>query len=103
MTRKEELIKYYCKTDADKCLLVPVIDEILFIESQLDSLKSLPFIKVNPNNPEMQKATPASKLYTQLTAQYNSAVRTLVSLAGGDSSGGDSPLREWARKYDAKE
>lgn len=103
MTRKEELIKYYCKTDADKCLIVPVIDEILFIESQLDTLKSLPFIKVNPNNPEMQKATPASKLYTQLTAQYNSAVRTLVSLSGGDGSGEDSPLREWARKYASKE
>ncbi len=102
MSRKEELIRYFCNTDSDKCLMIPVIDEILFIESQLANLKSLPFIKVYPSNPEMQKATPASKLYTQLEAQYNSTVRTLIALSGENGTGENSPLREWAKNYGGK-
>lgn len=98
MGRKEELIKCL-GGKADMNLVGNLIDEIIFLEVKLEELKKLPFIKVHPDNPELQKATPASKLFVQFAAQYNSAVRTLVSLSGGDASGEDSPLREWARKY----
>lgn len=98
LDRKEELIACL-GAKADLKLVGNMIDEVIFLEEQLDSLKKLPFIKVHPSNPELQKATPASRLYTQLSAQYNSALRTLVSLTGGDASAEDSPLRKWAKDY----
>lgn len=98
MDRKEELMKSL-GGKADENLVGPMIEEVVFIENQLSELKKLPFIKVHPADPQKQKATPAAKLYTQLSAQYNSALRTLVSLTGGDGAEGDSPLREWAKNY----
>ena len=98
MSRKEKLLECL-GAKADLNLVGNVIDEVIFLEEQLDALMKLPFIKVHPTNPELQKATPASKLYTQLSAQYNSALRTLVSLVGGDATVEDSPLRKWAKDY----
>lgn len=101
MSRKEELLKSL-GSKADEKLVEPMIDEIVFLESQLEQLKKLPFIKINPKDPTQQKATPAARLYTQFSAQYNSAMRTLVSLSGGDSVAEDSPLREWAKNFGGK-
>ena len=98
MDRKEELMKCL-GAKADEKLVGPMIDEVIFIENQLNELKKLPFIQVHPKDPQKQKATPAARLNTQLSAQYNSAMRTLVSLSGGDAAAEDSPLREWARNY----
>lgn len=98
MSRKEELLKCL-GSKADEKLIEPMIDEIIFLEAQLEQLKKLPFIKIHPKDPTRQKATPAARLYTQLSAQYNSAMRTLVSLSGGDSVVEESPLREWAKNY----
>lgn len=98
MDRKKELIKCL-NGQIDERLVDQLIDEILFLEEQLKELSKLPFIKVHPDNPELQKATPAARLYTQLGAQYNSALRSLVSLTGGDGSGEDSPLRKWVKEH----
>lgn len=98
MDRKSQLIKCLgAKADLD--LTRNLIDEVIFLEQQLDQLMKLPFIKVHPDNPELQKTTPAAKLFTQLSSQYNSALRTLVSMTGGDASAEDSPLRKWAKEY----
>ena len=98
MDRKSQLIKCLgAKADLD--LTGNLIDEIIFLEQQLDKLMKLPFIKVHPDTPELQKTAPAAKLFTQLSSQYNSALRTLVSMTGGDVSAEDSPLRKWAKEY----
>jgi hypothetical protein len=49
--RRRELIEYCCDSDEDKIILVPLIDEVIFLENRLEDLKKLPFIKVNPKNP----------------------------------------------------
>ena len=98
MDRRKDLLS--CLSgNTDERLVGQLIDEILFLENQLKALKKLPFIKVHPTNPELQKATPASKLYIQVNAQYNSAIRTLVSLSGNDNANEDSPLRKWVKKH----
>lgn len=71
-----------------------LIEEIIFMEEQLEKLKKLPFIKVNPTNIEIQKKTEASKLYLSTMAQYTQDIKTLAYLAG--KSGEEesiSPLR----------
>ena len=90
MDRKEELIKAL-GAKVNMTLLGEMVDEVIFIEK-------LPFIKVHPSNPQLQKSTPAAGLYIKLNAQYNSALRTLASLSGQSDSSEDSPLRKWAKK-----
>ena len=70
MERRKKLIEYLCQSDEDKQLVVPLIDELLFLEKQLTELKKLPFIKIHPDNPTLQKSTPAARQYRELLQQY---------------------------------
>ena len=95
MDKKAELLKLVgndLKTEQ-------LVDEIVFIEDPLNSLKKLPFICVNPKNPMQQKATPASRQYKELLQQYNNCLRLLYRITG--DLGGDveeeSPLRAWLK------
>lgn len=100
MRRKEELLSLITKSDPDnKVRAELLIDEIVFIEEQLIEIKKLPFIKVNPDNPAMQKATAAAKQYKELMQQYNNSLRLLFKLSGSlnNEPEEDSPLRAWAR------
>lgn len=93
MTRKEELLKLI-NHDAK---LVPVIDDMIFIEKQLEVLRALPMIKVNPNDPQMQKVTPAAKLYKEQLQQYTNILRILLKATGASVEEDESPLRAWMR------
>lgn len=98
MDRKKELMSIVESIDNNtKIILLPLIDEILFIEEQLVELKKLPFIKVHPKNPDMQKATPAAKQYKELLQQYTNAIKVLSRATGTDESDEESPLRKWIR------
>lgn len=100
MSRQEELEKLICKNNDDKLKAQQLIEEIVFLEEQMKELKRLPFIAINPKNPEQQRATPASKQYKEMLQQYNNSLRLLFKLSG-DLSGDteeESPLRAWARR-----
>lgn len=99
MTRRQELEKIVNKSGTDNDLKAKqLIDEIIFLEVQMQDLKELPFIKVNPKNPMQQKATPAAKMYKETLQQYNNSLRLLFRLTGdmGESEE-DSPLRRWVK------
>ena len=53
MTRSEELHNLY----GGDPLRDEVINELLYVESMLDQLRSLPKIKVHPEDPTRQKPT----------------------------------------------
>lgn len=97
MSRRDELLNYL-KGKTEEIMVTQLVDEIVFQEQQLDQLKKLPFIKVKPDNPEMQKATPASRMYVSLMAQYNANIRTIARLSGDVDIEEESPLRAWAKK-----
>ena len=91
MKRKDELLKLI----NNDITLIPLIDEVVYLEEQLDYLRSLPKIKVNPKNPTQQKATPAAKLYKELLQQYTNIIKILMKATGADTDSEDSPLRKW--------
>lgn len=93
--RKEELSKLIENDPA----LLPLIDEMLFLEENLTAVKKLPFIKVHPEDPTRQKATPAAKQYKELLQQYTNIIRMLMRATGTDENDEESPLRQWARKH----
>lgn len=93
MTRKEELVKIFDQVEDTKGIIMPMIDDVVFLEDQLDSLRKLPFIKVHPLYPDIQKATPAAKQYKELLQQYNNCIKILTGILRKDAPEEESPLR----------
>lgn len=100
--RKTELLKIICKAaDADRVKAEKLVDEVVFLEKNLEELRLLPFIKINPKDPTKQKATPAAKQYKELLQQYNNTMKLLLKISGdlnGDPEE-ESPLRLWTREH----
>ena len=91
--RKQELLSIFDAIEDTKGLILPMIDDVVFLEEQLQSLRRLPFIRVNPKDPSMQKATPAAKQYKELLQQYNNCVKILAGILRKDAPEEESPLR----------
>jgi hypothetical protein len=96
MSRRDELLKYLGGKD-NGAMIEPMVDEVVFLEQRLTELRKLPFLRVHPHNPEIQKATPASRMYVSLMAQYNANIRTLARLSGKIEVEEESPLRSWVK------
>jgi len=94
--RKKELLEML----GDKAKADQLVDEIVFLEGQLEELKKLPFINVNPKNFAQQKTTPAAKQYKEFLQQYNNCLRLLYRLSGdlGGEVEEETPLRQWVKK-----
>lgn len=76
--------------DSERDLVDRLIDEVIFYESQMDQMRALPFVSVNPRNPAQQRRTEASKLYKDLFGQYMNAIRILLNvLRKNDSTAAD--------------
>ena len=101
-TRKQQLLKIFDQIEDVKGIILPLIDDVVFIEDQLQQLRKLPFIKVHPEYPDIQKATPAAKQYKELLQQYNNCIKILTGILRKDAPEEVSPLRAFleARKDD---
>lgn len=95
--RKEALLSYICRSDEEKMKYENIIDDMLFIESQLEYLKTLPFIRVNKDNPALQKPTPAHRQYKELLNAYVLIVKMLSR--DQDEGEVESPLRLWMKAH----
>ena len=95
MTDREKKLR---ELVGDDIKAVQIVEEIIFLEEELKTLKTLPFIKTHPTDKTKQKATPAAKLYKEMLQQYTSCIRVLLKICGEDGSNEDSPLRKWVRE-----
>ena len=93
--RKEELLKVFDNIEDTKGIILPLIDDVVFLEEQLDYLRTLPFIRVSTVDPSLQKATPASKQYKELLQQYNNCIKILTGIVRKDGTEDVSPLRAY--------
>ncbi len=99
MSRKDELLGCFTKIDEDKkTIVMNLIDDVIHLEDQLKELRKLPFIKVNVANPQLQKSTPAGKLYKEMLQQYNNCIKLLCSVLSKNEGEDISPLREYLRR-----
>lgn len=81
MEKYKELLEAFKKADPNNFILVQeTINEMVFIEGKIADLKKLPFIKVHPDKPELQKATPAAKQYKELMQTYLYMTKIIVAL-----------------------
>lgn len=100
MTRKDELLQLFDAIEDTKSIIAPMIDDLIFLENRLQELRQLPFLRVNPKDPSMQKPTPAAKQYKELLQQYNNCIKILTGILRKDAPEEESPLRAYleARK-----
>ena len=94
MARKDDLLD---AIDHD-ATLAPLIDDMLYLEEQLEELRKLPKLKIHPKDKTKQKPTPAARLYREALANYTNIIRLLLRAKGIDENDETSPLREWAKK-----
>ena len=97
--RKEELLNEI----GDDVRLLPLIDEMIYLEEELEYLRKLPKIRINAKDKTKQKATPAARMYREALTQYTNIIRVLVRAKGIEDNEDDSPLREWMRKRNEAE
>lgn len=65
--------------EGEKQLLNPLIDQVVFLEEEMNDLKKLPFVRIHPKDPAIQKTTPAAKLYKECSQSYMNAIRILCN------------------------
>lgn len=97
MNRKEELLKLV--GEEHRALLLPYVEEVVFIEEQLKELKKGGFMKSHPNNPAIKKRDKdAVRQYKEFFQQYTNAIKTINRIVGSDEAEGESPLRIWVKE-----
>ena len=97
MNRKDELLKIFEDTEEAGDIVRPLIEDVVWLEGQLEVLRKLPMIQVNPNNLAQQRATPAQKMYKEYLQQYNNCIKTLTSVLRKDGAEEESPLRAYIK------
>ena len=79
--RRKELDEIFADIeDGEKRLVNRLLDEVVFLEEQMKELKTMPFIAIHPNNPNLQKSTPAAKQYKECSQSYMNAIRILCGI-----------------------
>lgn len=78
--RRAEYDRIFRAVDEDERALVDkLIDECVWYEQQMRNIKALPFIAVHPKRPELQRTTPAARLYKEYATSYMNAIRILLN------------------------
>lgn len=100
MNRVNQLKNIFKDIDEnEQQLITPLLDEVIFLETQMNELKQLPFITVNPKNPAQQRKTEAAKLYKECSQSYMNAIRILCSLIHKVEGGENDPVEEFLKGH----
>lgn len=98
--RKEKLKEIIEKCGEETAEMTKnLVENVLFLERQLEELKKLPFLKIDENNKTRQKSTPAAKQYKDVFQQYTNALKILMGITKAGEEDKESPLRIWAAEY----
>ena len=99
MNRADELHNIFRDVDEGKRAIVnKLIDEAVYLETQMTELKQYPFIKFHPSNPNLQKVTAAGKQYREFLQTYTNIVDKLCRIYSNEETEETSPLRAFLEK-----
>lgn len=100
MDRRKQLDEIFRNVDEDERQLVDkLIDEVVYLEDQMKQLKQLPFIAIHPEKPQLQKLTPAAKLYKECSQSYMNAIRILVNVLRKVEASAQDDLLKMLEEY----
>ena len=95
MSRFEELMD---AVKNDKTM-EPMIRDMVNLEKELDRLRELPKIIVDPEDARHQKVTKAGRMYKEYLQTYTNMVKVVLRVSGVDQTEEDSPLRKWMNSH----
>lgn len=99
MSRIDDLKKIVEKIDEDKRTVIePLLDEIVFLEKELKTVKELPFIRIDKRNPSKQEETAAGKQYKAYLQQYNNCIRVVMTAISRYSVEEDDAFDTWLKE-----
>ena len=101
--RKQELLALVEGIQDTKGIIIPLIDDVVFLEGRLSELRALPFLRINPKNPAEQKPTAASRQYRELMQQYTQCIKILTGIVRKDGQEEESPLRAYLNSLGGNE
>ena len=100
MERLEELRGIFKDCDeAEKKVLWPLLDDVVFLESRLRELRRLPMLRVHPKNPARQEVTPAGKQYKEFMQSYTNVIKVLERAIRKPGEGAASPLSKLLAEF----
>lgn len=76
-------------------IVQPLIAETAYLECELDFLRGLPKIRIHPDDPRKQQATPAAKMYKEFVQQYTNCIKVLSGVLRHEATEEESPLRAY--------
>lgn len=94
MSRKEELLQAV----DNNAIFVPLIDDLVCMEKELEQLRALPMIKVDPANPMRQKVLPVAKRRKDLQQAYMNGIKILMKATKPGDTEAESLLQSWLKK-----
>lgn len=97
MSRAAQLHELFKDADEGKRIIIEkLIDEAVFLEEQLISLKRFPFIKSKEiDGVVLTKVTAAGKQYREYLQTYTNIIDKLCRIHGNENSEEASPLRDF--------
>lgn len=96
MSRLDELKKVLDGVDdGRKTVVLPLLEDIEFLENRLSELRKLTMIRIHPKNPERQETTQAGKQYKEYLQQYNNCIKTFLSVLNKDDADDDDEFGKW--------
>lgn len=100
MTRIERLRSLFDDVgEAQKEVVWPLLDDLVFLEERLSELRRLPMIRVHPKNPARQEVTPAGKQYKEFMQSYVNVVKVLERVLSQEAAGQESPLARMLEEF----
>ena len=99
--RREQLNEIFKNVDeSQKQLIDPLLDELVRLEGEIAELRKLPQLRVHPNNPSIQKLTPAARLLKMELQSYMNAVRILLSVLHKVEASEQDRLAELLKQFE---
>lgn len=103
MSRAEKLREIFKDIDEGKREIVEtLIEEAAFLEVQMSELKKYPFIKIHPQNPNLQKITAAGKQYREFLQTYTNIIDKLARIYSNEEIEEESPLRTFLKGLETR-
>ena len=99
MERKQRLAELQSLfADIDKkerSLVDNLIAEAVYLEEEMEALRTRPFLNVHPKNPKLVRQSPAAKLYKDCSHVYGNYIRILLTtLRKTDTTAQDELLKK---------
>lgn len=79
----------------ERNLIDNLLSEVVYLEEEMEVLRTKPFLNVHPKNPTLVRQSPAAKLYKDCSHIYGNYIRILLTtLRKTDTSAQDELLKK---------